>query len=244
MQSHTITLFNTIIRQDADGRFCLNDLHKAAMANGQATMAKKPSEFLRYESIKSFVAELDLEAGNPPSIKTIKGHGITGTYAVELVALRYAGWISARVEVEVYKTFQKVAQADETLTHDMLERQRDPEASKRLAVRAQSKVIRNNFTDGLKDHGVTGSGYALCTNAIYQPLFGTDAKGLRELKKLPQKANVREAMERRELVAVMFSEEVALARIEREQAKGNIECAKQSYGAAKETKTVLENGNK
>ena len=241
MQSHTITLFNTTIRQDADGRFCLNDLHKAAMANGQATESQRPSNFLKSDSIVEFISLINENATNI-AVKKAQGRK-GGTYAVELVALRYAGWISARVEVEVYKTFQKVAQADEALTHDMLERQRDPEASKRLAVRAQSKVIRNNFTDGLKDHGVTGSGYALCTNAIYQPLFGTDAKGLRDLKKLPQKANVREAMERRELVAVMFAEEVALARIEREDSRGNNECIRHSYTAATETKRVL-NSNK
>jgi hypothetical protein len=242
MQSHTITLFDTTIRQDADGRFCLNDLHKAAMANGQAQKDHNPARFLRNDGVKEFVSLLELESQNPP-IKIVKGRGITGTYATELVALRYAGWISARVEVEVYKTFQKVAQADEALTHDMLERQRDPEASKRLAVRAQSKVIRNNFTDGLKEHGVTGKGYALCTNAIYEPLFGTNAKGLLALKNLPQSSNAREAMDRRELVAVMFAEEVALARIEREDARGNNECIQHSYTAATETKRVL-NSNK
>lgn len=241
MQSHTITIFDTTIRQDADGRFCLNDLHKAAMANGQATESQRPSNFLKSDSIVEFVSLINENATNV-AVKKAQGRN-GGTYATELVALRYAGWISARVEVEVYKTFQKVAQADEALTHDMLERQRDPEASKRLAVRAQSKVIRNNFTDGLKDHGVTGKGYALCTNAIYEPLFGTNAKGLLALKNLPQSSNAREAMDRRELVAVMFAEEVALARIEREDARGNNECIQHSYTAATETKRVL-NSNK
>lgn len=162
-----------------------------------------------------------------------------GTYATELVALRYAGWISPKVEVEVYKTFQKVANADEGLTHELIERQQDPEAQRRLAARAQSKVIRQTFTDGLQQHGVTGIGYAMCTNAIYEPLFGTDAKGLRELKKLTQKANVREAMDRRELVAAMFAEEVALMRIERENAQGNRRCAEESRKAAIQTKTAM-----
>lgn len=240
MQEKTITIFNKTIRQDADGRFCLNDLHKAAIANGQATDNHKPAKFLRNENVKAFVKVLDLEGQNCPSIQTIKGRGITGTYATELVALRYAGWISPKVEVEVYKTFQKVANADEGLTHDLLERQQDPEAQKRLAARAQSKVIRQTFTDGLKKHGVTGVGYALCTNAIYEPLFGTDAKGLRELMKLPQKANVRESMERRELVATMFAEELALIKIEREKAQGNYQCAAQSRKAAEQTKAAME----
>lgn len=233
---NTITLFNKTIRQDENGRYCLNDLHKAAMANGYATKNHRPTEFLRSEPVKEFLAEL--EKVGKSHIKTTKGRS-GGTYTTELVALRYAGWISPKVEVEVYKTFQKVVNADEGLTHDLIERQQDPEAQKRLAARAQSKVIRQTFTDGLQQHGVTGIGYAMCTNAIYEPLFGTDAKGLRELKKLNQKANVREAMDRRELVAAMFAEEVALMRIERENAHGNRRCAEESRKAAIQTKTAM-----
>ena len=240
MQGKTITLFETTIRQDKNGRYCLNDLHKAAMAKGYSTKGQKPSEFLRNDGVKEFVKELDLEAGNHASIKTVKGRGITGTYATELVSLRYAGWISAKVEVEVYKTFQKVIHNDEGLTHQLLEGQPDPEAQKRLAARAQSKVVRQTFTDGLQRHGVNKYGYSMCTNAIYEELFGTNAKGLRELKKLPQKANVREAMDRREIVASMFAEEMALLRIEREQAKGNSECAVQSRKAGRHTKQVID----
>lgn len=240
VKTTNITVFEKTIRIDADGRFCLNDIHKAAMANGKATESQKPSEFLRHDKVKDFISEVDLEAGNRASIKTVKGRGITGTYATELVALRYAGWISAKVEVEVYRTFQKVAHADEVLTHDLIERQQDPEAAKRLAARAQSKVARNAFTDGLKRHGVTGKGYALCTNAIYEPLFGTNAKGLLALKSMPVTANAREAMDRRELVAVMFAEELALARIERDNSQGNPECIQHSRKAATETKRVIE----
>lgn len=233
----TITLFEKTIRQDENGRYCLNDLHKAAMANDEATPNHRPTEFLRSEPVKEFLGELE-KVGNS-HIKTARGRN-GGTYATELVALRYAGWISAKVEVEVYKTFQKVANADEGLTHDLIERQADPEAQKRIAARAQSKMIRQTYTDGLKDHGVTGKGYALCTNAIYDPIFGYDAKGMRKAKNLPKTANLRDTMDRRELVTTMFAEEVALARLERERAHGNSECAKHSRAAAMESKNVMD----
>ena len=240
MKSKSITLFNVTIRTDADGRYCLNDLHKAAMASGNATESQRPGSFLQGSPAQAFLQALN-ETATAVAVKTTTGRN-GGTYATELVALRYAGWISPKVEVEVYRTFQKVANADEDLTHDLIERQQDPEAAKRLAARAQSKVIRNAFTDGLQRHGVTGAGYGMCTNAIYRALFGTDANGLKELKNLPQKANVREAMDRREIVATMFAEEVALARIEHENSHGNTACAKQSYSAGKETRQVLDSG--
>lgn len=235
---NTITLFNKTIRQDENGRYCLNDLHKAAMANGYATKNHRPTEFLRSEPVKAFLAEL--EKVGESHIKTTKGRS-GGTYTTELVALRYAGWISPKVEVEVYKTFQKVANADEGLTHDLIERQQDPEAQKRLAARAQSKVSRLAYTETLKQHGVDGIGYALCTNAIYKPLFGAGASDLRQSKGLDKKANIREHMSSMELAATMFAEEVAADRIRKAEANGNEQCQKYSENAAKETRKVLEN---
>jgi len=235
-----ITVFNSVIRIDQNDRYCLNDIHKAAMASGLATKDHNPARFLRNDSVKEFIEVIDLESQNPPSIETRKGRGITGTYATQLIALRYAGWISAKVEVEVYRTFQKVVNHDEQLTGQLIEAQTDPEAQKRLAARAQGMLTRHLFTDALKAHGVTGSGFAACTNAIYQPLFGGTAKEIKAVKGLPERANLREHMSRLELVAAMFAEEVAMARIEQHEANGNQECKRHSFEAAKETKAVIK----
>lgn len=74
MQSKSITVFDKTIRTDADGRFCLNDLHKAAMANGKATKSQRPGVFLDSNSVKGFIAELDeTDAAFTASVKSIKG---------------------------------------------------------------------------------------------------------------------------------------------------------------------------
>ncbi len=241
-----ITVFGTNIRKDVDGRFSLNDLHKAAMAKGHATESHAPSKFLRNDGVQAFIAEVDsknnsLESDGQKraSVKSTKGGKNQGSFACELVALRYAGWISSSVEVEVYQTFQKVIHADEGLTAGMIDRQKDPEAVKRLAARAQGKVTRLHFTDVLKDHGVTGNGYALCTDAIYKPLLGGTAKQIKNKRGLPEKANLRESMSRLELVASMFAEEVAINRIEITEAQGNRECQRHSREAGEETKAVI-----
>lgn len=237
-----ITVFGTNIRKDAEGRFSLNDLHKAAMAKGHATESQRPGSFLKADGIKEFVDTLDGKNSDAlfvASVKTVKGGKNQGTFACELVALRYAGWISSSVEVEVYQTFQKVIHADEDLTADMIDRQSDPEAMKRLAARAQGKATRLHFTDVLKDHGVTGAGYALCTDAIYKPLLGGTAKQIKSERGLFEKANLRESMSRLELVASMFAEEVAINRIEITEAQGNRECQRHSKEAGEETKAVI-----
>lgn len=95
-----------------EGMYCLNDLHRIAVANGQATESHAPNKFMRSESVASFISALDLEGHNCRSIKTVKGRGITGTYAVELVAMKYAGWINPHYEVQVYKAMQALKHGD------------------------------------------------------------------------------------------------------------------------------------
>lgn len=93
-----------------DGMYCLNDLHRAAVAQGKATESQKPSEFARVESNKSFFLALESEAGIP-ALKKVKG-GRSGTWAVELVAMKYAGWIDPSYEVQVYKAMQALKNGD------------------------------------------------------------------------------------------------------------------------------------
>jgi hypothetical protein len=237
-QSTALTVFDTNVHLDQDGRFSLNDIHKAAMAKGYATPSQIPSAFLSSDKVKDFIRVLELETGKPV-IKTRKGRGITGTYAVRLIALRYAGWLRAEVEIEVYDTFDQVKRADEGLTANLIDRQRDPEASKRLAIRAQGKATRNALTSTLASHGVTGRGYADCTNAIYTPILGGPASEIRESRQLKPAANLREHMSGKELAAVMLSEEIARERIDQTNARGNEPCSIECNSAARRVRSIL-----
>ena len=120
-----ITIASTAIRKDAHGRYNLNDLHRAAIENGYATENERPGEFLRNEGVKAFVAAVDedakSDAENPASVHSVKGGKSQGTYAVELVAIRYAAWINPKFEVQVYRTFQAAVKQQKewsTLRHD------------------------------------------------------------------------------------------------------------------------------
>lgn len=115
-----VTIDDVVVRVDAHGRYCLNDLHKAAIANGKATDSHKPSEFLSNQGVQGFIDALDAsdaenisKAGNPASVKSIKGGKSPGTYAVEIVAIRYAAWIDPAFEVRVYRTFQKAVKKND-----------------------------------------------------------------------------------------------------------------------------------
>ncbi|WP_334469773.1 KilA-N domain-containing protein [Arsenophonus sp. PmNCSU2021_1] len=103
--SKLVVIENTIVRQDAFGRYCLNDLHRAAVAQGKATESQRPSNFLRGDGIASFVQSLS-NTQKRASVNVIKGGLESGTWADELVAIRYAAWIEPAFEVQVYEQFR------------------------------------------------------------------------------------------------------------------------------------------
>lgn len=114
IESHSIAV-------KADGMYCLNDLHKAAMALGKATEHQNPAKFLRNAEVMAFVAAVELESQICPTkeakgqicpLKIIKGGKNPGTWAVELVAMKYAGWIDASFEVQVYAAAQALRHGD------------------------------------------------------------------------------------------------------------------------------------
>jgi hypothetical protein len=108
VQQKSINIADTVITTDLAGRFCLNDLHKAAMASGRATDSHRPGNFLKSPGVEAF-AQILSDATNIASVETIRGGPRQGSYGVELIVLRYAAWIDPEFEVQVYKSFHSVA---------------------------------------------------------------------------------------------------------------------------------------
>ncbi|RLM26486.1 hypothetical protein BIY29_05345 [Brenneria alni] len=106
MKYPTVAVNGVSVRVDEAGRYSLNDLHAAAVANGQATESQRPGEFLKTKQIKAFVRELS-DAKKIASVKTIKGGNEQGSWGHELVAIRYAAWLNPRFEIRVYETFRE-----------------------------------------------------------------------------------------------------------------------------------------
>lgn len=117
---NTIQIYQVTIRQDAEGRYCLNDLYKAS----GGLPKHKPSEWLRNKQTKELIAELNLEAGIPASnfsdssdsgrefpprkiypVASVRGHGITATYVVKELVYAYAMWISPAFHLQVIRAY-------------------------------------------------------------------------------------------------------------------------------------------
>lgn len=113
MHYPTVSVNGVSVRVDNEGRYSLNDLHTAAVANGEATESQRPSVFLRSAQIKRFVKALKSKALKSASeqnqpLRVIKGGDQSGVWGVELLAIRYAAWIKPEFEIEVYEVFRTV----------------------------------------------------------------------------------------------------------------------------------------
>lgn len=91
---------------------------------------------------------------------------------------------------------------------------------------------RKTYTDVLGEHGVDPIGYAHCTNAIYRPLFGGTASGVKIKMGLKPKANLRDSLSSRDLTLVKFAEMLAGERIEADDLQGNTPCQQASLLAS------------
>lgn len=84
---NALTLTTITIRQDAEGRYCLNDLHKAATTNGANERTTEPSKFLASAKTTDLVQELQATQNLGSLIepvKTVLGKGKNqGTFVVK-----------------------------------------------------------------------------------------------------------------------------------------------------------------
>lgn len=155
MQSLTVS--STPIRRDAEGRYSLNDLHRAS--GGEAK--HQPAFWLRNAQAQALVQELNNSANLQSSpVHSEEGRG-GGTYVAEQLVVAYAAWISPKFHLEVINTF--------------------------LAARtAQSEAVRltliePEFTSACKlaeRFGMQGNQVLLSASNAVKQLHGIDPKSL------------------------------------------------------------------
>lgn len=97
-----LQIANVWIRQDAQGRYCLNDLH---MASG-GEKKHGPSYWLANAQTKELIEVLS-DTEIPVSV--VKGGGEQGSFVCKELVYAYAMWISPSFHLKVIRTFDAVA---------------------------------------------------------------------------------------------------------------------------------------
>lgn len=108
-----LTIAGTGIRTDAAGRYCLNDLHRAA---GGAPR-HQPAFWLRNAQTQALIEEIENSANlqtsvstGIPAVSTSEGRG-GGTYVCKELVYAYAMWISPAFHVQVIRAYDALVGA-------------------------------------------------------------------------------------------------------------------------------------
>ncbi|MCS3467116.1 hypothetical protein M2401_000837 [Pseudomonas sp. JUb42] len=137
----TVNIGGVTIRRDAEGRYSLNDLHKSAVESKKATDSQRPGNFLKSESVAAFIGALETATKIAVCVKLPGRAG--GTFADELIAIRYAAWIEPAFEVDVYRTFQSVKRSAADSIREGVDR-----AMSRERARLEAPALTDAITHG------------------------------------------------------------------------------------------------
>ena len=100
----TITIGDIEIRQDSEGRYCLNDIHRAAGGEKR----HQPANFLRLDTTVALIEEIEHSSDLRSAINTINGGSAPGTYVCRELVYAYAMWIGPAFNLRVIRTFDAV----------------------------------------------------------------------------------------------------------------------------------------
>lgn len=112
-----LVVADVAIRTDAEGRYCLNDLHRAAGGKDfpDGNPIHQPAFFLRNDQAKALEGEILSSANlqNIAPINKVVGKGkAQGTYVAKELVYAYAMWISPAFSLKVIRAYDAIVRGD------------------------------------------------------------------------------------------------------------------------------------
>lgn len=131
--SNIITIAGVGIRQDTEGRYSLNDLHRAAGAEERHS----PNRWTRTEGYQGLLSELTPEMAFDPAL-SVRGGSAPGTFVCKELVYAYAMWISPAFHLKVIRAYDQMQGQPQ---RDPLELLNDPVAMRGLLLGYSEKVL-------------------------------------------------------------------------------------------------------
>lgn len=156
------------IHQDHDGRFSLNDFHKAAGGEDR----HRPSRWVENQQAQELAEEIG-KAGIP-ALRVVKGGRAPGTYVCKELVYAYAMWVSPTFSLRVIRTFDSVAANDAVIPQE-----------KRLPIAAENLEAAKRIAESF---GLEGNQALLSANSMVRSAIGIDLMEMAGVKRLVNEA--------------------------------------------------------
>lgn len=141
--SKQLTVCGVAIKQDAEGRYSLNDLHKAAVKEGANERTKEPGKFMASPQTRELVEELTntQNLGVAP-VNRLHGGKNPGTFVLKELVYAYAMWISPKFHLEVIHAYDRLATDGVAVHYTAAESVLEDPLSYMEKIIAQAKVLK------------------------------------------------------------------------------------------------------
>lgn len=149
-----LTVAGIQVRQDSEGRYCLNDLHKAAGGESK----HQPANFLRLDNTKALIDEIDRSSDMRNAIDVKQGGVNQGTYAAKELVYSYAMWISAKFNLQVIRAYDAVVAQPVQVAE--IEKAGIP------AIQSKQGLGSRNSQSGKSHSGTKSSLWHLCSESL------------------------------------------------------------------------------
>ena len=122
---NNLTILSVVIRTDLEGRYCLNDLHKAS----GGVVHHRPSEWMKNKQAIELIEEISKDG-----IPSIQSKQQLGTFVAKELVYAYAMWISPAFHLKVIRAY-------DAMQHDYTSVLNDPQTMRGLLLTYTEKVI-------------------------------------------------------------------------------------------------------
>ena len=165
---NSLSVVGVKVRQDSEGRYSLNDLHKAAVEQGANNRTKEPSAFMRSSQTVSLVEILTTQNPRSLPIATIEGRK-GGTFVCKEIVYAYAMWISPAFNLKVIHAYDALVNGEIQKAVDIATRQ----TIKDEYLPMTSAIKESRLLEGKE---VKHFHFSNENNMIYRVLLGQTAK--------------------------------------------------------------------
>lgn len=220
------------IRVTPDGRYSVFDVIKFCGCKSQRQVWKRVVE--QYAEVVTKCDNFKFEGKGQRETPVAYRENIV--YIIGLLP----GAVGRSYREQAAKVFLAYLDASPELAGDIIDRA-SPEDLKKIQARLKGKQIRVEFTSVLQNHGVTqGWQFGNCTNTLYRNMLGGTVKELKAERNLPAKANLRDELDLKETVEVMFAEHLSSLNIEKKNRQGYTECNQEIDSTTKAIRDLLD----